>query len=349
MLLVSYRRKIMGDDYLDDGDVSDEQEDIGLFKLLNFYPNVDVMETQEHDDAIIKEVQQNPRSAEVRYCFLSLYPRPCFPLYHALKLRAPVNVINALYFPTIQKEKDLFEPTALHIAVEFRSSLDVVNLILEKDPESVKEKTFDFGYTPLHTACEHGAPLEVVALLLSAWPDLVRETTTRGDTALHRACIHGASFEVISLLLGAWPDASKEKNMSGFIPLNLACRFDAPLKVLLLMLEKWLKATEYEITDDMESLMCDASGDVKEILTRISVLFAEIVDNSSKDEILSFFANIKWWNGVVLVLIRYPTVTRTIELETTVKADFLSMVGRRCKLKTMWQVICNEQDLFPEM
>mmetsp|Transcript_12553 Transcript_12553/g.18592 ORF Transcript_12553/g.18592 Transcript_12553/m.18592 type:complete len:94 (+) Transcript_12553:25-306(+) len=63
-------------------------------------------------------------------------------------------------------------------------------------------------------------------------------------------------------------------------------------------------------------------------------------------KIMDFFIQIEMWNGVTLHVDWNPAVTKTMDLDTKVMADFLSTVGRCCRLTTMWGVLCNEQDLL---
>eukprot|EP00957_Ditylum_brightwellii_P190946 14539543-Ditylum_brightwellii.AAC.1 len=67
---------------------------------------------------------------------------------------------------------------------------------------------------------------------------------------------------------------------------------------------------------------------------------------------MDYFVHIEMWNGVMLHVDRNPAVIKTIGFDTKVMADLLSIVGRfcspntMCSLKTMWEVIRNEQDLL---
>eukprot|EP00957_Ditylum_brightwellii_P068528 5202577-Ditylum_brightwellii.AAC.1 len=61
---------------------------------------------------------------------------------------------------------------------------------------------------------------------------------------------------------------------------------------------------------------------------------------------MDYFIHTEMWNGATLVLERHPTVFKTMSLDTKVMPDFLSTVGRRCRLTTLWEVLRNEQDLL---
>eukprot|EP00957_Ditylum_brightwellii_P119158 9089192-Ditylum_brightwellii.AAC.1 len=97
------------------------------------------------------------------------------------------------------------------------------------------------------------------------------------------------------------------------------------------------------------SLQRDTSSftkDVKAIFSHLFALYNNNADNLTPKEIMDYFVHIKMWNGVTLVLDRNPAVIKTIGLDTKAMADFLSTVGRFCSVKTMWEVIRNEQDLL---
>eukprot|EP00957_Ditylum_brightwellii_P098229 7484447-Ditylum_brightwellii.AAC.1 len=61
---------------------------------------------------------------------------------------------------------------------------------------------------------------------------------------------------------------------------------------------------------------------------------------------MDYFFHIEMWNGAMLVLDTNPAVIKTMGLDTKVMADLLSIVGRCCSLKAMWEVLCNEWGLL---
>mmetsp|Transcript_24090 Transcript_24090/g.35033 ORF Transcript_24090/g.35033 Transcript_24090/m.35033 type:complete len:90 (+) Transcript_24090:141-410(+) len=84
----------------------------------------------------------------------------------------------------------------------------------------------------------------------------------------------------------------------------------------------------------------------KFFFSHLFALYNNDAGNPSPNEIMDYFVRIEMWNGVSLVLDSNPAVVKTIGLDTKVMADFLSTVGRCCRLTTMWGVLCNEQDLL---
>jgi len=61
---------------------------------------------------------------------------------------------------------------------------------------------------------------------------------------------------------------------------------------------------------------------------------------------MDYFIGIQWWNGVLLVLDRHPLLKKQMEVDTKVFPNFLSVIGRRCNIKTLWLVISNELDIM---
>uniref|UniRef100_A0A7S4S0H5 Uncharacterized protein n=2 Tax=Ditylum brightwellii TaxID=49249 RepID=A0A7S4S0H5_9STRA len=158
--------------------------------------------------------------------------------------------------------------------------------------------------------------------------------------------MHRASFYVVSALLDSFPGAIQEENTKCQMPLHLACQMGTSMDVIQLLLDKWLEANENRNNDSVESLRRLAYGNTKILLFHVSSLFHEEQNTPSPSEILSFFINGKWWNGALVVVNRYPAVTKTLDLNTTVMADFLSTIGKSCSLTTMSCVIQNEPDLL---
>jgi len=244
------------------------------------------------------------------------------------------------------KEKDIYSKTPLHSACDNGASLELVSLLLKSWPGALKEKT-TFGATPLHLACRRRACLELVSLILGSWGDAVKEKDSFGATPLHLACENGASLEVVSLILANWPGASKEKNHFGELPINKACKNKAPFQIILLLLDKWLEDTEHRNIHDVESLKFNASEDVKKLLSHVSSLFIDEVNNNIPSiEIKNFFVSINWSKGLFMVINKYSSTTKTLDLHINVMADFLSVIGKCCSLTTMWQVVINEQELL---
>jgi len=285
------------------------------------------------------------------------------PLHTAYEYGAPLEVVAALLqvCPDASKEKDEDGYTPLHLSCRFGAPLEAVAALLQVWPDAAKEKNED-GNTPLHLACQFGAPLEVMFSLLQVWPDATKEKDLHGRTPLQKSCCRRVPWEVVApleevaALLQVWPDAVKEKDRRGYSPLHCACRSRASLQATTLLLNTWLGYKENTTKSQIMALQplqgedFYFTGDVEVLFSHLFALCNNNTDNHYPKETIDYFIRIELWNGVTLVLDRHPTlmspVTETMGLDTKVMADFLSTVGRCCRLTTMWEVLCNEQDLL---
>eukprot|EP00957_Ditylum_brightwellii_P205397 15343712-Ditylum_brightwellii.AAC.1 len=188
-----------------------------------------------------------------------------------------------------------------------------MDALLKTWPEAVKEED-RYEYMPLHVACYRELLLEFMATVLKACPDAVKEKDIDCCTPLHWACFCGASFKVTTLLLNTWLSYNKNRAKSAIISL--------------------------------QSYFFNFTEDVKVLFSHLFALFKNKADNPSSNEIMDYFVHIEMWNGAKLVLDRHPAVIKSMGLDTKVVADLLSTVGQCCDLTTMWEVLCNEQDLL---
>uniref|UniRef100_A0A7S2MTP5 Uncharacterized protein n=1 Tax=Helicotheca tamesis TaxID=374047 RepID=A0A7S2MTP5_9STRA len=288
-------------------------ENYELYDLLNLNERNEEDRKKLDNDAVIRVVQQKPKLAAQEYSF-SLYDS-CVPLIKAIMLRAPVEVIDALCCP----EALSWTTRALHEALKHSASYDVIALLLEKQPNAIKEKD-SRDFTILHVACYDRAPLEIVSLLLDRWPEATKEKTWIDDTPLHVACWRRTRTEldVILLLLDEYPEAIQETNDYGKTPADIAEERNVPT-------------------------------DAQKLLSSISNLFYDELLKETLEKTMSFLIDIQWWKGVWLVFKRHPAIAQTINLDTSVKAYFLSATGYYCKLTSMWEVIRNEQDILADV
>uniref|UniRef100_A0A7S4S0K3 Ankyrin repeat protein n=1 Tax=Ditylum brightwellii TaxID=49249 RepID=A0A7S4S0K3_9STRA len=365
---------------------------MSLFNTLNHSSKDEV-----DCDAVIKAAQQNHEDVDQKFKFThaEIIYNSWAPLYQALQLGLPYDVIDALSSPAIMKSTmndNVFCCTGprapLHYAIKYNASFDVIELLLHKDPDAARVK----GWTPLHEACESNASVEMVRYLLEIWPNAARERVGDGytplcyainqnasidviemllevypdaaryplaelddeyydgddDTALHMACNKNSiSLEVVSALLSIWPDAVCHKNINnGETPLHRACANEnATLEVVQVLLDCWLKEEENLTSHSVNSLFAYGIPDDAEGLL---YYLSSLVDNDDPpaDEIIRYFTDINWRNGVLLVINMHPAVIKTLEITTSTMADFLCKVGKCCSLTTMMELIQNEPDLL---
>jgi ankyrin repeat protein len=151
-----------------------------------------------------------------------------------------------------------------------RPPIDVIETLIFHAPETLRNKDSRYGMLPLHCACVYGASLEVLNLLLQADPESVRTKDRLNRTPsqlmrefrryrygngtnehdedvannginyfteyynalqinslnallLHRACACGFSVHLIKLLLSSFPESSSIQDDNGMTPLHHAC------------------------------------------------------------------------------------------------------------------------------
>jgi ankyrin repeat protein len=149
-----------------------------------------------------------------------------------------------------------------------RPPIDVIETLIFHAPKTLRNKDSRYGMLPLHCACVYGASLEVLNLLLQADPDSVRTKDRSNRTPsqlmreyrryrydnndhdedvandgisditedynefqinslntflLHKACACGFSVHLIKLLLSSFPESSSIQDDNGMTPLHHAC------------------------------------------------------------------------------------------------------------------------------
>mmetsp|Transcript_34359 Transcript_34359/g.51867 ORF Transcript_34359/g.51867 Transcript_34359/m.51867 type:complete len:355 (-) Transcript_34359:345-1409(-) len=333
-----------------------------LFRLLDLDDLQE--EKQNLDcDTIIKEVYGTSLCKEIMCTSSHGFSNACCPLHKAIVLKAPLHVIDTLCssiaLPTsvskfntlhlafmcgsscdivrflLQKWPDVTRGTngvgftPLQLACQLAAPLDVVCLLLDSWPDAIRMKD-NFGYTPLHWACRYGAPLDVISLLVSVWPDAISAKGAFGFSPLHWACTYGAPYDVVSLLLERCPDAAREKTIHGCTPLHCVLQgdFAPPLEVVILLLEKWPGATKERDnrgkTPFVHAQENDIPEDIQKHIFLTSIISDDGIDIASLRDIMSFLMDSGWWEGVTLVLERYPALIETLNIHADVMADYHS-------------------------
>jgi len=232
-----------------------------------------------------------------------------------------VEVISLLLerFPDAAACKNTFGCLPLHITCQYSrrtpDSLGIVSLLLDVLPTSAKEKNLG-GNTPLHYACEYWAPSEVVSLLLEKSPGAAKEKNKEGQTPLHRACC-GESYDTVKILLEHNPNALKEKDFYGEVP---------------------------RCASFLEGI--NPTAEMAIIIQGVCKLVLDDINDEIAEEIMNRFVKAKWWGGVKHVFDFYATTFLRMNVPTKVVPSAFSMIGHRCRLLTMWDIIRNSQDLL---
>lgn len=113
--------------------------------------------------------------------------------------------------------------TPLHYACERKPPLEVVQALIEANPEAVTVRMMPGGCLPLHIACTWHSSPAVVSALLAADPTTAKVVDELGNRPLHTSCFSGAAFSVVQDLLASYPKAVLSRNNQGSQPIDI-CR-----------------------------------------------------------------------------------------------------------------------------
>ncbi|CAB9503038.1 Ankyrin Repeat [Seminavis robusta] len=130
--------------------------------------------------------------------------------------------------------------TPLHYALERKPPVDVIEALLEANPEAVSQRMMPGGCLPMHIACTWQCSPTVISALLSADPTTAKVVDELGNRPLHAACFSGATFPVIQDLLSTYPKAVLSRNNQGSQPIDICRRLRHPNRraVMAALLEK---------------------------------------------------------------------------------------------------------------
>uniref|UniRef100_A0A7S4WEB8 Ankyrin repeat protein n=1 Tax=Ditylum brightwellii TaxID=49249 RepID=A0A7S4WEB8_9STRA len=288
-------------------------------------------------------------------------------------------------YPNAAIQKDEDGHTPLHIACMNDFKLNTLSSLLQTCPEAAIVKD-NRGNTPLHIACIYQVSLEVLSLLLETCPEAAKEQSNRGSLPLHHACnIRPLTTETISLLLQKYKAGAVHKNSSGLTPLHIACRHNAPLEVVSLLIKTCPVAAQLKENQGYTplQLMCwegevnypiflllldvypaavlgrDVHGNtlldhdylpfvVGNLVYCVGNMIENHTDKAEVKESMEYFIRVDWWKGVSMALNYQPCLVLEI-IDSSASSVFpylLSMVGRSCKMLTLWSIISNKQDFL---
>jgi ankyrin repeat protein len=139
--------------------------------------------------------------------------------------------------------RGLYNRTPLHWVLRERPPMDVVELLLNSAPETLRMKD-DHGWLPLHLACFKGASLEVVKLLIEDYPESTMVRDDAGWLPIHVACCHVSSLDVVQLLIQTFPEGLTVQDHSGWLPIHRACWGKVSIEALNILIQANQKSLE---------------------------------------------------------------------------------------------------------
>jgi len=107
---------------------------------------------------------------------------------------------------------------------------DIIEVLLEVEPERIKKRKPGSGCLPIHIACLNinSLPSDLLVLLLDAWPESVQKQCNFGFLPLHKAIMantigqHPPNMHSLALVLDAYPNGVHVPNLRGQYPLHCA-------------------------------------------------------------------------------------------------------------------------------
>jgi len=129
-----------------------------------------------------------------------------------------------------------------------KSSLELVNFLLEEWPEACKEiqdpandhagptAKPNYQWTPLHLACMSGVEVAIVKRLLETYPEAAKKADTLEQSLPLHLCIKADTDEaVLAALLEAHPDGASTFAGNAELPLHKAIAIATPSVVKTLL------------------------------------------------------------------------------------------------------------------
>jgi ankyrin repeat protein len=120
--------------------------------------------------------------------------------------KSDIELISFLIqlYPKAVTTPDKFNKCPLHIAVDSRASVGVIDLLIKKDDknEAIKRSTTSLNRSPLHIACHRGVSKEVFEILLNVdSAEVLESETDLGCTPLQLAIESRVHHDVIKTLV----------------------------------------------------------------------------------------------------------------------------------------------------
>ena len=159
-------------------------------------------------------------------------------LPHIAVITQRIDVIQRLFQQEIPLDlKDENGNTALHLAANFNSNVEIVRFLLDNGAE--KKKIGQFGRNAFLCACAKNTNLEIVKLFYEDESDLTT-TDEDGDTALHIAAYFNSSVRVVGYLLKIGSDTNKVNNF-GNTPYQSASKYNKNIDVVEFLRDKTIQ------------------------------------------------------------------------------------------------------------
>jgi ankyrin repeat protein len=131
--------------------------------------------------------------------------------------------LRVLSYPwdAFYRSKQMNNATPLHLACLYRAPLDLVELVLDANPQALFCQDSE-GWSPLHVILLYGSDDEIALMLIRRGGARAASIQSRSvGSPLHLACRHGCSKEIIAELLRANPAMASTANQYSTKPAKI--------------------------------------------------------------------------------------------------------------------------------
>ena len=155
-------------------------------------------------------------------------------LHIALRSKAPNNVLKCLISSQSARQRESRKGyLPLHYAIRYKSSLEIIHLLIDVFEEAVEKTVEKDDLSCLHLACFFNLNVAVIDCLLKTKPSLATLKTKQNATALHIACrTSKVSQAIIKRLLKVYPKSAQETMNGGWSALHLAILHEASFEII---------------------------------------------------------------------------------------------------------------------
>jgi ankyrin repeat protein len=155
------------------------------------------------------------------------------PLHWLILLCASPETISyvANACPASVEVKSYNNENALHLALQMRFHLSVIQLFIHLSETILKEKAGEMDHLPLHYAVLNYCEDDVIGFVAQSWPKSLLIGDTDQRTPLHLAVIQGCPLESIQVLIEVEPKALCAADVDGNLPVHLAASCRVPPEI----------------------------------------------------------------------------------------------------------------------
>lgn len=179
--------------------------------------------------------------------------------------------------PLSTRAKDQWEMLPLHYACFYANEVDVIEILIDKWPESLMSKSTFYGGLPIHAACLRKPIVpQVIQKLVEKAPTSITIQSEKGwlpldracdssiaesvklinflsgyQSPFHFACSYSSSLDTLRYLRSHFPDET-QSYVDGRLPLHRACRNGIQLDIIRYLVYLFPRATQ----------LVDQSGDL---------------------------------------------------------------------------------------